>query len=287
MIISKVNNKNLQFPHIQLYNFIFLVIIVGDVKEVVKMKKVAHEMKNNLIIFITLLCSLSLIVLLSIYIGINNINNKAKIRLLKDKIEEQEKLTDKTKKYIRELNKNENIVFLGDSITEIYPIREIYGDKMYINQGVSGYTTNDILDRMPEMVYKYNPTKVILLIGTNDISKEASEEKQKEIVQNIKKIHQDIKKNRPSAKLYIESLYPVNRNMDKKMVYHRTNEVIKQINERIKKYCEEEKITYINLYDDLTDKNGDFDENYTYDGLHPSVLGYAKITKLLIPYVYE
>ena len=287
MIISKVNNKNLQFPHIQLYNFIFLVIIVGDVKEVVKMKKVAQEMKNNLIIFITLLCSLSLIVLLSIYIGINNINNKAKIRLLKDKIEEQEKLTDKTKKYIRELNKNENIVFLGDSITEIYPIREIYGDKMYINQGVSGYTTNDILDRMPEMVYKYNPTKVILLIGTNDISKEASEEKQKEIVQNIKKIHQDIKKNRPSAKLYIESLYPVNRNMDKKMVYHRTNEVIKQINERIKKYCEEEKITYINLYDDLTDKNGDFDENYTYDGLHPSVLGYAKITKLLIPYVYE
>lgn len=233
-----------------------------------------------------------LLVMIIILLEANLVASSKNYNKLLDKNQkQQEKIntlkSEETKTMIRELNKNENIVFLGDSITEIYPINEIYGEKMFVNKGVSGYTTNDILDRMPEMVYRYNPTKVILLIGTNDISGDISEEKQNETVQNIKKIHQAIKKNRPNAKLYIESIYPVNRNMNKEMVYYRTNEVIKNMNKRIKSYCETEKITYINLYDELTDKDGNFDKNYTYDGLHPSVLGYAKITKLLIPYVYE
>ena len=60
-----------------------------------------------------------------------------------------------------ELKEKENIVFLGDSITEIYPINKIYGDLPIIKSGVSGYKTEDILKRMDSMVYRYNPTKVI------------------------------------------------------------------------------------------------------------------------------
>lgn len=186
-----------------------------------------------------------------------------------------------------ELKKKENIVFLGDSITEIYPINKIYGDLPIIKSGVSGYKTEDILKRMDSMVYRYNPTKVILLIGTNDISKDISEENLNKTQKNIEKIINGIKKNRKNAKIYIESIYPVNRNMKIEMVSERTNEAIKQLNKKIKKYCKEDNITYINMYDELLDSDGNFDSELTYDGLHPSSLGYAKITRILLPYIYE
>ena len=186
-----------------------------------------------------------------------------------------------------ELKEKENIVFLGDSITEIYPINKIYGDLPIIKSGVSGYKTEDILKRMDSMVYRYNPTKVILLIGTNDISKDISEENLNKTQKNIEKIINGIKKNRKNAKIYIESIYPVNRNMKIEMVSERTNEAIKQLNKKIKKYCKEENITYINMYDELLDSDGNFDSELTYDGLHPSSLGYAKITRILLPYIYE
>ena len=102
-----------------------------------------------------------------------------------------------------ELKKKENIVFLGDSITEIYPINKIYGDLPIIKSGVSGYKTEDILKRMDSMVYRYNPTKVILLIGTNDISKDISEENLNKTQKNIEKIINGINKNRKNSKIYI------------------------------------------------------------------------------------
>lgn len=188
----------------------------------------------------------------------------------------------------QEINiKNENIVFLGDSITEIYPIDDIYSDLPVVRSGKSGYKTENILNEIDSMLYQYNPTKVILLIGTNDISHDISDEKLEETIKNIKKISKKIKENRKYAKIYIESIYPINRNMDKGMVADRTNEAIKKINEEIKQYCEENDITYIDMYNELTDENGNFDEKYTYDGLHPNTLGYAKITRVLMPYIFE
>ena len=75
--------------------------------------------------------------------------------------------------------------------------------------------------------------------------------------------------------------------MKLEMVSERTNEAIKQLNKKIKNYCKEENITYINMHDELLDSDGNFDSELTYDGLHPSSLGYAKITRILLPYIYE
>ena len=86
-----------------------------------------------------------------------------------------------SKKAVNKSNNNsfkqeENIVFLGDSITEYYPIDEIYGDLPIVKSGVSGYQTKDILSRMDKMVYSYNPTKIFLLIGTNDYMYDTKQE---------------------------------------------------------------------------------------------------------------
>lgn len=176
----------------------------------------------------------------------------------------------------------DNFVFLGDSITYYYPIEELYDNLPVINSGVSGYTTVDILDNIDDMVSIYNPTKVILLIGTNDIKQGRDN---KEIANNIKKIVNKILEKRPNTKIYIESVYPINDTDDEKInhdsVSTRTNKTIKDLNKKIKKYCKDNNYTYINMYDELTDKDGNLDLKYTKEGLHISDTGYLKITKVM------
>lgn len=183
---------------------------------------------------------------------------------------------------------SDNFVFLGDSITEFYPLDEFYDNLPTINSGKSGWTTNQILEEIDSLVYIYNPTKVFILIGTNDIEKGRNAD---DIAENIEKITKKIKKKRPNTKIYIESIYPINHTEEEKInqdiVGVRENKVIKQINKKIKKYCDKEGYTYINVYDELTDKDGNLKLEYTEEGLHLSSLGYIKVTKILYPYLGE
>lgn len=238
---------------------------------------------NKILNIILLLIFLFLIILfISNNIKLKQINEE-NIKLKKIILNKNEKSNSKSEKLV----KNENVVFFGDSITEIYPIDDVYDSYQIIKSGVSGYTTKDLLNNINKMVYRYNPTKVILLIGTNNIMTDTSENNQDKTISDIEKIATDIKINRPKATLYIESIYPVNRNIDKGMVNQRDNNTIKNMNKKIKKYCKDNKITYIDMYDELTDDDGNFDKKYTYDGLHPNTLGYAKITRILTPYIYD
>ena len=201
----------------------------------------------------------------------------------------QEKVVYKKEKTktLSDIKKNENIVFLGDSITDFYPIDSIYLDLPIIKSGISGYTTNDILDRMDTMVYQYNPTSVFLLIGTNDIMHDP--ESNKGItVENIEKIVENIKKNRKKAKIYLESIYPVNKMVNPRMVYNRENSVIQEMNAKLKDYCDSnENVIYIDMNKELQDENGNFDAKYTNDGLHPNDLGYAKISQVRLTYILD
>lgn len=247
-------------------------------------EKSVRSMKNNrklmfiIYVFILLILAVSCIVVIVQNSNLkHSINNEKKhINVIKDCSNKKDTL-----------DKNENIIFFGDSITEFYKIDEIYDNYQITGSGKSGYTTEDLLDNMENMLYKYNPTKVILLIGTNDIMTDVSEKQQKETINNIKKICSEISKNRPDCKIYVESIYPVNKDLDSNMVNKRTNSAIKNINKEVKKYCEEKKLTYIDIYDELTDKDGNFDKAYSDDGLHPTDLGYAKISTLLTKYIYE
>ena len=78
--------------------------------------------------------------------------------------------------YEIEVGPNDNYVFLGDSLTDFYNLDEWYDELPVINSGISGYTTTDILDNVDKMVSIYNPTKVFILIGTNDISQGKTED---------------------------------------------------------------------------------------------------------------
>ncbi len=178
----------------------------------------------------------------------------------------------------------ENIVFLGDSITYGYDLEKFYEKRHVVNSGIGGNTTKDLLNDLDGRVYKYNPSKVFLLIGTNDYERDFSNDK---IVTNIQKIIKKIKKNRNKAKIYVESIYPVNSSVDNSNIGKRNNKDFKKINKDIKKVCKKEKITYINMYDELLDEKKELRKEFTKDGLHLTDKGYEKVTFVLKKYIEE
>lgn len=175
---------------------------------------------------------------------------------------------------------DENIVFLGDSIFEGYDLEKFYEGMNVVNSGVSGHTSEDLLENMENRVYRYNPSKVILLIGTNDLNEDVEVEK---VVENIGKIVDGIKENRPHAEIYVQSVYPVNKSGEDDKLYKpsvgkRDNETIKSMNADIEKLCKEKNVVYMDLYDVLANDNGDLELEYTTEGLHITDEGYEVIT---------
>lgn len=207
-------------------------------------------------------------------VGILLCINEKKIINMNYKIEKIERYT---------YNK-ESIVFLGDSITSRYDLNKYFPNYNVYNSGIAGNMTKDILENMENRVFAYNPTKVFILIGTNDLVYSGLDNDG--IKNNIEEIINKIYEKNSNTKIYLESIYPINNSINKEIVETRTNENIKDLNNKIEKICNN-KCTYINMYDNLTDKNGNMKRIYTVDGLHLNKIGYKVITNKLIKYLDE
>lgn len=259
------------------------------IMEAIKEKKRMHK-RNKLII------ELCLIIFFLFTIIINNtvvLKTDKKIKMDGNKTET---ITEKTKKdEPKETEpksekvdlKKENYVFYGDSITECYEIQKFFPDLPVVNTAHWGYLTPRLLDEVEERVLDYNPTKVFLLMGTNDLG--YSDSTDEEIFENIKKIVHIIKKDRKNVRIYIQSIYPVNEtiNIDTNVWHIRENSRIRNINSMLKDLCEKEKLTYIDLYDVLKEEDGSIQDEYTVEGLHITYEGYQKITETIDKYVRE
>lgn len=209
-------------------------------------------------------------------------NNVNKVVILKD----YTKLSSDDKNII--LNKysslkvDDNYLFLGDSITSLYNLEKYYPNMPVVNSGVSGNKTYDILNDMNNRVYKYNPSKIFLLIGTNQLDKDSS----KEVYNSIKEIIENIEENRKYAKIYVESIYPVNGEIKNSRAKFRRNDKIREINKLLKQYsADNNDVTYIDLYSKLIDDNGNLNTDFTNDGLHINEKGYKIVTDVLNNYI--
>ena len=216
-------------------------------------------MKNfKKILQIALVSILIIITLLSV---ISSVINKSKLESIKEQ--------------------DENIVFYGDSITEGYNVKEFYDEFRVVNSGISGNTTEDLINRIDRDLYNYNPSTVIIQIGTNDI--------RANIIKNLKSIIKGIRKNRKNASILIESIYPINREMDvdywKDVNTDYNNKHITKLNKEIKELCKKEHIKYIDIYSKLLDDNNNLKETYSKEGLHLTDLGYYKVTKIIKEYL--
>ena len=174
------------------------------------------------------------------------------------------------------------LFFFGDSITEGYNVKEFYDEYRVVNSGISGNTTNDLINRIDSDLYDYNPSVVIIQIGTNDIRASIKDE---EIINNLKTIIKGIRKNRKNASILIESIYPLNRDMDAEywndVNPDYNNKHIIKLNNDIKELCKKESIKYIDIYTSLLDNNKNLKEVYSKEGLHLTDLGYYKVTRII------
>jgi len=189
---------------------------------------------------------------------------------------------------LNKCSKPGGIVFLGDSITDFFRLNEFFHGVYVINRGIGGDTTDGVLKRLSESVFELSPSKVFILIGTNDIGENRSES---HIIRNIAEIIDRIRERCPKAKIYLQSIYPVSNAKDKKInkyiVGRRNNEKIRRVNEGLKRLAEEKGIEYIDVHSHLTDDKGNLRLEYTVEGLHLTVSGYRACAEILRPSVCD
>lgn len=182
----------------------------------------------------------------------------------------------------------ENIVFFGDSLTARYNLKFYFPKENVVNKGVGAEKTEDLLKRIETDVYEYNPSKVLVQCGINDITNDVDKD---DILLNIQTIITGIKVNRGNAKIYMESLYPVNEKIVKNSANekHRklNNKEIQEYNKEIKKICLENNVIYVDVFNEMLDKEGNLKDLYTDDGIHLTNLGYLKITSVLNKYIFD
>ena len=175
----------------------------------------------------------------------------------------------------------DNYLFLGDSLTDYFDLETYFPGQPVVNSGIAGNTTDQILASMKTRVYDYNPSKIFLLIGTNDLRDGKAQEA---VVQNVEKIIEEIQTNRKQAEIFVESLYPVNGSVSS-AVSVRSNEAIQNINAQLEKYCKKKNLTYIDMYSKLQDEQGNLQTQYTVDGLHLNDEGYQIVAGVLQEYM--
>ena len=185
----------------------------------------------------------------------------------------------------RELNqlsvKEPDIIFIGDSIVEYYPLQELLQtDKRLINRGIRGYKTDLLLENLDVHLFGQALDKIFILIGTNDIGKEMP---QTETLSNLEAVIQEISRDYPLAQLQLLSVLPVNEDPAyKSTVYVRSNEKIQALNQAYRQLANAYmNVQFIDLYDAFLDEKGQLRPDYTTDGLHLTIAGYAALSKAL------
>lgn len=176
------------------------------------------------------------------------------------------------------------IVFLGNSITDGGAWDELFSELPgIINRGISGDLTAGVLNRLDE-VTRRKPSKIFLLIGTNDLARGISTDS---VLHNIFLIAKLIHKSSPATRLYIQSIFPVNPYYHKFAGHTSNTAKINTINQALAGSAGQLDYTFIDVFDVLKDADGLMDINLTNDGLHLKGPGYMRWKHLIYPYVME
>lgn len=177
------------------------------------------------------------------------------------------------------------IVFIGDSITDLYILDEHYADLPLAayNRGIGGDTTAGVRKRLQVSVFDIAPAHVVLLVGANDILGGVSEE---EILANYEAIITEIRSALPDATLYCMSIIPVNRRIESAGVdVDAMTATIRRLNPQIHQLAAQNGAVYLDLFEQLADEDGLLLSAYSDDGIHLNREGLLVWTKLLKPHL--
>ena len=171
------------------------------------------------------------------------------------------------------------VVFMGDSITEewsnLYP--DYFDMKGYINRGIGGQTTPQMLIRFKPDVIDLEPDIVVILAGTNDIAGNTGPSNVKMITDNIFSMAELARAHQ--IKVVLSSILPV-------FEYEWAKEIkdvpatIDSVNDELKKYVNDHGLVYLDYFSPMVDQRKGLNKDYTYDGVHPNQDGYILMSSL-------
>lgn len=177
----------------------------------------------------------------------------------------------------------EDIVFLGNSITDGGEFAELFGMKNIKNRGINSDVIEGVRKRLHQ-VTDGHPAKIFLLIGINDVSHGHSVA---ELARRYDTLVADIREQSPETRLYVQSVMPIDNSFGRYRNLTGRENTIRKFNDEIKEIARRRGAVYIDLWPALGDSNGKLKKGFTNDGLHLTGAGYRAWADLITPYVTE
>lgn len=178
--------------------------------------------------------------------------------------------------------KHNDIVFLGNSITDGCEWNELFNNRRIKNRGISGDITKGVYDRLGTIT-KGKPAKIFLLIGINDLSRGISIDS---IVGNIDMILCKIKQESPQTHIYLQSILPVSDQFNNYPKHSSQWSLVAKINDKLQIIAGKNQVTYVDLFSHFVDETGEkLSEKYTNDGLHLIGDGYMLWKSVIEKYI--
>jgi len=172
------------------------------------------------------------------------------------------------------------VVFLGDSITDYWKLADYFPGKPYINRGVDGQTTPQMLVRFRQDVISLHPTMLVVLAGTNDLAGVTGPARDEDIEANYASMAELARLHH--IRVVFASLLPVNNYTDdaKESFALRPRERILALNIWLKNFCTRNGFVYLDYFSAVVDDKGLLKRNLSDDGLHPNAAGYKIMAPL-------
>ncbi len=169
----------------------------------------------------------------------------------------------------------QNVVLVGDSITEGFDVVKFFPGRRMVNRGIGADVIgNDmpkddprgVLQRLDNSIFDCAPTDVFLLIGINDLNSGRNVE---QMEKGYRELLQRIRQQRPDLRIHVQSVLPT------RGAHEKQNEPVRQFNAKLKVLAEEFKCSFIDLHALMRDDEGKLKAEYTNDGLHLNDAAYA------------
>jgi lysophospholipase L1-like esterase len=172
------------------------------------------------------------------------------------------------------------VIFFGDSITDSWKLDDYFPGKLYVNRGIGGQTTPQMLVRFRQDVTDLHPKVVLILAGTNDIAGNTGPMRNEDIEANYASMSQLAHAN--GVRVIFESVLPVHNYTDqaKDFFAQRPPDRILQLNEWLKAYCKDSGDFYLNYFSAMVDDQGLMKKDLADDGLHPNAAGFKVMAPL-------
>jgi lysophospholipase L1-like esterase len=166
------------------------------------------------------------------------------------------------------------VVFFGDSITDGWRLNEYFPGRDFVNRGISGQVTGEMLGRMKADIIDLQPAAMLVLAGTNDIARGTAVS----VIENNLLMMADLADTYKIKPLFASVLpvsdYHKNINARYEMTKTRPPATILELNRWIQAFCRQRNYTYVDYFSQLVDASGQLKAELADDGLHPNAAGY-------------